>query len=96
MALQDRYDVESIRNRTAESVYGRVERLLEEDRGLCPCETCVLDLVAFVLNRVTSRYTTSALGNLHVDPAVERKMRKEIDLAVEAGLKRLKQHPHHE
>jgi hypothetical protein len=96
MALKEVYELESIRNRTADAVYERVERLLQEGRGLCSCPTCVLDLVAFVLNRVSPRYTTSVLGDLHPDPAVERKQRIEIDLAIEAGLKRLREHPHHD
>jgi competence protein ComFB len=96
MALAEIYDVGSIRNRTADAVYARVERLLHEGRGLCRCETCVLDLVAFVLNRVTPHYTTSALGNLHPDLADEHRLRIGIDLAIEAGLKRLCEHPHHE
>jgi competence protein ComFB len=96
MALTELYDMEAIRNRTAEAVYKRVESLLEEDRNLCRCTNCVIDLVAFVLNRVTPRYTTSALGDLHPDPAQEHKLRIEVDLAIEAGLRRLREHPHHD
>ncbi len=96
MALRETYDVDSVRNRSAEAVYERIERLLDEDRGLCRCESCIIDLVAFVLNRVKPRYTTSVLGDLHPDAAQQRKLRVEIDLAVEAGLKRLHEHPHHE
>ncbi len=96
MALTDRYNVEAIRNRTAESVYERVEQVLDRDTRLCRCPDCVVDLVAFVLNRVTPRYTTSALGDLHPDRAQEHKLRIELDLAIESGLKRLREHPHHE
>ncbi len=96
MALTELYDVTGIRNRTAEAVCLRIERLLEEDHGMCRCESCVVDLVAYVLNRVTPRYTTSALGDLHPDPAQQRAVAAEIDLAVEAGLEQLRLHPHHE
>jgi competence protein ComFB len=96
MSLTDRYDVQALRNRTAEAVYERVERLLAGGDALCPCGDCVVDLVAFVLNRVTPRYTTSALGNLHLDPAEERRLAAELDGAIEAGLARLRAHPHHE
>jgi competence protein ComFB len=95
MRLQELYDVEQIRNGTRELVYERVERLLEEREDICKCETCVLDLVAFILNRVTPRYRTSMLGDLHPDEGLQKKIQVEIDLAVRAGLKQLRAHPHH-
>ena len=95
MALQDNYNVQSIRNETAELVYDRVEKLLQETESFCSCETCVLDLVAFALNRVTPRYSTSFLGDLHPDRVKEKKLQVEIDLALHAGLKQLREHPHH-
>jgi len=52
--------------------------------------------VAYALNRVTPRYSTSLLEPLAPDPALERRIRVEIDLALAAGVKRLKEHPHHD
>ena len=95
MALQDRYNMELIRNASAELVYERVEELLKKRKDLCPCETCVLDLVAFALNRVTPRYFTSLVGDLHPDRIQQKKLKVEIDLALRAGLDRLHEHPHH-
>ncbi len=96
MELQDKYDVQSIRNETAERVYERVKKLLEEREDVCKCETCVLDLVAFTLNRVTPRYSTSVLRDLHPDDVKAKKIQVEIDLALHAGLKQVRVHPHHE
>ncbi len=95
MSLQDRYNLEQLRNLSAEKVQARVEELLAEGGRLCPCQECVLDLLAYALNRVSPRYATSLLGELHAQPAFEKKRRVEIELAIEAGLKRLRQHPHH-
>jgi len=95
MTLQDTYDLETIRNEAAEMVYRRVEALLECRPEVCRCQTCVLDLVAFVLNRVSPRYSTAMLGDLHPDQARRNKMEVQIDLALEAGLQRLRMHPHH-
>ena len=96
MGLNDKYDVQRIRNETAELVYDRVEKLLGETEDLCKCETCVLDLVAFTLNRVTPRYSTSVLRDLHPDDVKAKKIQVEIDLALHAGLKQVRVHPHHE
>jgi hypothetical protein len=95
MSLEEKYNLEAIRNETAEHVYDRVERLLGETGHLCRCEACVLDLVTFTLNRVTPRYSISLLGNLHPDPALTRRQQIEIDLALRAAVKRLQEHPHH-
>ena len=95
MALPDDYDLEILRNEAAESVYERVAGLLDARPELCRCQTCVLDLVAFVLNRVSPRYSVSLLGDLHPDGAKAKRMQVEIDLALQAGVKRLREHPHH-
>lgn len=95
MSLADRYHLDRIRNRSAEMVNDAVERLLDARPDVCHCEECALDLVAYALNRVTPRYSTSLLEPLAPDPALERRIRVEIDLALEAGVKRLKEHPHH-
>jgi competence protein ComFB len=96
MALEDRYNLDTIRNRSAEAVYGRVERLLLEREDVCKCRTCVLDLVAYTLNHVSPRYQTSLLGDLHPDKVREKRMEVEIDLALQAGVQRLREHTHHE
>ena len=95
VSLADRYHLDRIRNRSAEMVHDAVERLLEGSSELCHCEECALDLVAYALNRVTPRYSTSLLEPLAPDPALERRIRVEIDLALASGVKRLKEHPHH-
>ena len=95
MSLAERYPIDRIRNRTAEMVHEAVERQLAEGADLCPCEECVLDLVAYTLNRATPRYATSLLEPLAPDPALERRIRMEIGLALEAGIRKLKEHPHH-
>ncbi len=95
MKIEDRYELKNIRNESRELVYERIGKLLEERDDFCRCETCVLDLIAFLLNRVTPRYTTSMLGDLHPDRVLTKKVQVEIDLALMAGLKRIQKHPHH-
>ena len=96
MKLNERYNLESIGNRSEQIVWEAVGRLVEEGTALCTCEECVLDLVAWTLNHVTPQYYTSLLTPLNPDPARERKMRVEVELAIASGLKKLKAHPHHE
>ena len=95
MSLTERYSIDRIRNRTVEMVCEAVERRIGERSDLCQCEECVLDLVAYTLNRATPRYATSLLGPLAPDPALERRIHLEIGLAIESGIRKLKEHPHH-
>jgi hypothetical protein len=55
----------------------------------------VTDLAAWTLNHAAPRYSTSLLAPLTPDPGRERQLRVQIDLAIAAGIKKLKQHPHH-
>lgn len=95
MKLGERYNLDTIGNRTEEIVHEAIMHLVEEGTTLCTCEECVLDLTAWTLNHVTPQYYTSLLSPLTPDPGRERKTRIEIDLALASGLKRLRAHPHH-
>jgi competence protein ComFB len=96
MSLSDYYDLDNMRNRSAEIVYDRVEEFLRQEDGFCHCEQCVLDLLAYVLNHVTPMYGTSLLDPLSPNPERERKLAIEIDLALEGGAKRVTEHPNHD
>lgn len=95
MKLNERYNLESIGNRSEQIVREAIGRLVEDGTAMCTCEECVLDLVAWTLNHVTPQYYTSLLAPLNPDPARDRKVRVEVDLAIASGLKKLKAHPHH-
>ena len=96
MKLNERYNLDSIGNRSQEIVHDAIGRLVGEGTAMCTCEECVLDLAAWTLNHVTPRYYTSLLSPLRPDPLLEHKMRVEVDLALASGLKRLRAHPHHD
>jgi competence protein ComFB len=96
MRLTERYDLSRIRNRTQEAVLERVESLIETNKSICTCEDCVLDLVAFILNRTTPMYGTSLVDPFHPNMEKERKLYVEIDLALEEGIRCIEAHPHHE
>jgi competence protein ComFB len=95
MKLEQSYHLENIRNRTAEMVVKRVERLLEESRDMCTCEQCVLDLVAYTLNHVSPQYGTSLLDPLAPNPEQQRKVQIEIEVAIEEAARRIHARPGH-
>jgi len=75
MKLNKVYNLENLKNRSAELVFARVEKLLEENNELCQCEDCVLDLIAYTLNHVTPLYGTSLIDPLHPNRGKEKKYR---------------------
>jgi competence protein ComFB len=95
MKLQERYSLSILGNRSQEIVFEAIERLIDSGTDMCTCEECVADLAAWTLNHVTPRYYTSLLAPLSPDPGKERQMRVLVDMALAAGLKKLKAHPHH-
>jgi competence protein ComFB len=95
MKLQERYSLATLGNRSQEIVFDAIGRLIDDGADMCTCEECVTDLAAWTLNHVTPRYYTSLLTPLSPDPGRERQTRVQVELALAAGLKRLKQHPHH-
>jgi competence protein ComFB len=95
MRLGHTYNLEQVRNRSVDLVITRVEQLLEEERDMCRCEQCVLDLVAYALNHVSPQYSTSLLEPLAPNPDVVRKIQIEVEMAVELGLRRVRARPGH-
>lgn len=95
MKLNERYNLENMKNRAEEMVFEAIEKVLETDREMCDCEECVLDLAAWTLNHVSPRYYTSLLAPLRQNPEAAHKAQVEIELAIAAGKKKLKRHPHH-
>jgi competence protein ComFB len=96
MRLKDMYNLDNIVNKSAELVYEGVEDLLRENKNFCRCQDCILDLIAYTLNHVTPLYRTSLLGPLHPSMDLEKKVKVEIELALNAGIKKITRHPHHE
>ena len=95
MKISERYNIDTLRNRSAEMVFEKLETMLENNNDFCHCEECVLDLIAYTLNHVTPLYGTSLLGPLHPNRDREKKVEIEIDLAIKAGISKITKHPHH-
>ncbi len=95
MKLGERYNLDNMKNRAEEMVFEAIEKQIEKGRDMCTCEECVLDLAAWTLNHVKPGYYTSLLAPLMPRPEAVRKLQVEIELALDSGLKKLKNHPHH-
>jgi len=94
--MNEIYNLEKLKNRSAEMVLEKLENLLQEWDDFFHCEDCVLDLIAYTLNHVTPLYGTSLIGPLHPNRAKEKKIQIEVELALNNGIKKIKKNPHHE
>jgi competence protein ComFB len=95
MSLSERYDLDKLINRGAGLVCDKIEQVLDRRDDICQCEECVLDLIAYTLNRVKPLYGTSLLGPLHPDGEKERQLEEKIERTIDTGLKKIARHPHH-
>ena len=77
MKISERYNIDNLKNRSAEMVFSKLETMLENTDNFCHCEECVLDLVAYTLNHVTPLYGTSLLGPLHPNKDKEKKKKRQ-------------------
>ncbi len=71
MKLDERYNLENMRNRAQEMVFEAIEKQIEKGGDMCTCEECILDLAAWTLNHVDAALLHLASGAA-VPPPRER------------------------
>lgn len=96
MAIQDRYDLEDLKNETEEFVFNELEKQLDQisDDDICKCQDCVLDMICLSLNKLQPRYRVSLMGSLYSKVESEE-LEKEIKETVSAVLMKVSQNPAH-
>lgn len=73
-----------------------LQRFLEKDPDLCPCENCILDVKAFALNNLPPQYFVTEKGEVFTK-AKDLTIQFEADVvrALVEGIDRVKLHPRH-
>ncbi len=88
MRFKDKYDFSIIKNESEHLVLAELERELEdaEEKGVCTCNECVLDMATLAFNMLKPHYRVSLLGTLYaqaVDPAYLEEIKRAVAMAVE-------------
>ena len=96
MGLRERYDFDSLVNEAERLVIEEMTRRLPQDKDLCTCEECVLDIAAFALNQVRPRYRSSLLGSIYAKQNDASAYTKEVEKAVGEAIRRVKANPAHD
>ncbi len=86
-----------IHNLMEDIVMEKVQEIYEEEslrmkeKGYCLCRQCRMDVACYVLNRVPSRYATSARGLAHLRYEYQNNMQKMADLVrnINDGIKQV-------
>lgn len=98
MDLRHVYDFSILVNEAERMVVDELERQLDgaEERGICVCEDCVLDMAAYALNSVKPLYRVSLLGTLYAHAADGTDYADQIRKAVGIAIAKVKDNPSHD
>jgi competence protein ComFB len=98
MDLKTKYDFGVLVNETEHMVIEELERQLDdaEEKGICTCEECVLDMAGHALNNLRPHYRVSLLGTLYAHASVEDSYTKEIAAAVSTAIAKIHANPAHD
>lgn len=79
-----------VEDHARESYSGIVKRFPD----FCGCELCQADVMVYALNRLPSRYVSTAKGKAVTDMSLEKEQqRATIDVAIIDGIRRVTQSP---
>ncbi|MFZ5943373.1 MAG: late competence development ComFB family protein [Bacillota bacterium] len=77
-----------------------VERVVEEQykkrTGICPCDTCKADIMAYALNQLPPRYVNTDKGELYVRAGtLNSQMATDLLVAVSKAIEHVTKNPRH-
>lgn len=78
-------------------VWQQLESVLDRQPGVCRCEKCRADIVAFTLNHLKPQYVASEKGALLVrTQSLDAGFQMELLIALAAAAKQVADNPRHE
>lgn len=98
MDLQRDYDFSVLVNEAERMVLDELGRELDgaEERGICVCQDCVLDMAAYALNMLKPLYRVSLLGTMYAHAADGTAFSDQVKAAVRAAVKKISSNPGHD
>lgn len=87
------HDLENVYNINEGAVVEAVERVLNDDDGICKCKMCLEDIFALSLNKLPARYVQSYYSTHDVSELLDEKL---VEKTVQTAIKRVAKHPHHD
>ena len=95
MSLHNHYNFEYLENETERLVIDELEEQLKNNKEVCKCQDCVLDMAAYALNKAKPYYRVSLMGKLYASTIDDSKYLKEIKKGVKEAIKKIQDNPSH-
>ena len=97
MAFTDEYDFDLLKNEAEILVLREMELQLKNEKNMCRCNECIVDIAAISLNSVKPLYRFSLLGTLYASQAMtEQAYADSVKQAVTQAIKKVKKNPSHD
>ena len=94
MDLNEIYSFEYLQNEAEELVKEALAKEIENDKTICTCQDCILDIIGFALNNIRPLYKTSLKGSLYTTVPDEKYL-EALDQVVKLAIKKVKVNPSH-
>jgi len=98
MGIRANYNFELLVNEAERMVLEELERQLslDENREICKCEECVLDMAALALNNLKPMYRVSLMGTLYAHTLQDTEYGELVHRAVTNAVGKVAKNPSHD
>ncbi|MBL7170909.1 MAG: late competence development ComFB family protein [Candidatus Omnitrophica bacterium] len=95
MSFKKKYPVENLINENEEEVFKIIDKILAEEKDICLCPDCMMDVAAIALNNLEPRYRVFLVRPVHRDSELISARLRKVEEAVRNALAIVKKSPHH-
>lgn len=83
-------------NENTKIIFAVIDQYQRQNKIVCSCKECILDIAAITLNTIKPRYSVSLIGEFYKTPEAIKAFAEEIETALEKAIAIVKERPHHE
>ena len=98
MSFKKKYHAESLINENEEQVFELIEKICAEgeEKSVCACQDCILDIAAIALNNLQPNYRVFLVRPIHRDEEVVMVHLQKVEEAVRRAIATVEKRPHHD
>ncbi len=100
MGFKDEYDFDLVVNDVTNVVIDEIERQMkrEENRNVCRCQDCILDIAALSLNHLKPNYRSSLSfkGVIYKQRLHTERYQRAVEKVVRKAIEQISKNPSHE
>jgi len=96
MFFKEKYPVQNLINENEDDVFKVIDKILDEQKDICLCPDCMMDIAAIALNNLEPRYRVFLVRPVHRDSEIIHVRLQKVEEAVRKALTIVKARPHHD